>query len=203
MNTPNLVLATAGAGLCACASAPDIVAEKNPAYADTSYSRVLVYVDGPGEEWHECLETFLVHELEGFGVLGVPGHQPADDPASDVEAVLVVTVGDAGVRENWVEQRSMTSTMSSNTLVSFDGSMSGSTGGSAPAQCKTTGQSGAGFATQTPWAVIVTSIIDTDSRETVWKAATEFEGATRSNFEDLRHNYARTIARQMAKDGLW
>ena len=203
MKTRNLLLATAVAGVCACASAPDIVAEKNPAYADTSYSSVLVYVDGPSQEWHECLETFLVHELDRFGVLGIPGHRSDDDAAGAVEAVLVVTVGDAGVREEWVQQRSMNNTMSSNTLVSFGASVSGSVSGSAPAQCKSTEQTGAGFTAQTPWAVIVTSIVDKDSRETVWKAATEFEGAKRSNFEDLRHNYARTIANKMASDGLW
>lgn len=202
MKIRNLLLATAVAGMYACATAPEIVAEKNPAYADTSYSSVLVYVDGPGQEWHTCLETFLIHELDSFGVLGVPGHESAEEAAADVEAVLVVTVSDAGVREDWVEQRSMNNTMSSNALVSFGG-VSGSTGGSAPAQCKTTGQSGSGFTTQTPWAVIVTSIVDKSSRETVWKAATEFEGAKRSNFEDLRHNYARTIAKTMARDGLW
>ena len=203
MKTQNLILAATVAGLCACASAPDIVAEKNPAYADASYSRILVHVDGPSQEWHECLETFLIHELDRFGVQGIPGHQSAGGASGDVEAVLVVTVGDAGVREDWVQQRSMTDTMSSNTLVSFGSSVSGSSSGSAPAQCKTTEQTGAGFTRQTPWAVIVTSIVDKNSRETVWKAATEFEGATRSNFEDLRHNYARTIAKKMAEDGLW
>lgn len=203
MKTRNLLLATAVASVCACASAPNIVAEKNPAYADTSYSRVLVYVDGPGQEWHECLETFLIHELDRYGVVGIAGHPSAESAADEVEAVLVVTVGDAGVREDWVQQRSMTTTMTSNSLVSFSGTVSGSTGGSAPAQCKTIGQSGAGFATQTPWAVIVTSVVDRASRDTVWKAATEFEGAERTNFEDLRHNYARTIADKMASDGLW
>lgn len=200
---PALFLAMAG--LWACSSSPDIVAKPNPNLAGATYAHVLVYVEAPDREWRESLETLLSEELAAYGVAAVPAFTLVDGLSSenDADAVVAVAVSETGVREEWVQQQTGAGTISSNTLVSFSSSGMGSTGGSAPAQCKTRTLSGEGFAAKTPWAVIAVTVVDRETREPVWRSATEFEGAARSDFADLRQAYAHSIARKMAGDGLW
>lgn len=205
MKTTQLICAAALAGLYGCASSVDLPAEMNPAYANASYSNVLVVAEAPDREWRESLESLLVEELTGFSVAAIPAYATADGIAegTDADAIIVVTVAETGIDEDWVEQRALSNQMTSNTLVSMSGSQTGAAGGSAPAQCKTTSQTGGGFLVKTPWAVIAISVVDRETRDVVWKSAVRYEGEARSDFGDLRKDYARTVARQMSRDGLW
>ena len=196
---PSLLLMAAS--LWACASSPEVVAERTPNRAGTAYSHVLVYVEAPDREWRESLETLLCEELSAQDVAAVPAFTVSDGmgAAGDVDAVVAVVVSDTGIREQWVEQPAMSGTLSSNSLLAIGGSAAGPS----PVQCKNRELGGTGFSADVPWAVIAVSVVDRETRETVWKSAVEFEGTVRSDFADLRRDYARTIARKMTRDGLW
>jgi hypothetical protein len=201
MRTRAFIFGTLVAGLSACATSPDTPAAGSPAHDDSRYSQVLIYAEAPDREWRESLETSLARELSDTDVTAIPAFTMSDGMAAaeDVDAVIVIAVSETGVREQWIEQPAMSGTLSSNSLAAIGGPASGPS----PAQCKTRELAGAGFAAEVPWAVIAISVIDRETKETVWKSAAKFEGAVRSDFEDLRQDYARSVARKMNKDGLW
>jgi hypothetical protein len=198
-------LLLASAGICACSTSPQTQVRGTPDPATAGYADVLIYAEAPDREWRESLETLLSKELSAYGITALPASALAEGSsgAGDADAVVVIAVSETGIREKWVQQQTGSGTMSSNTLVSFGGSGTGSPAGSAPAQCKTRELAGQGFAVRTPWAVIAVTVVDRATREPVWRAATEFEGQAGSDFDSLRRDYVHSLAREMAKDGLW
>ena len=177
-----------------------------PNFDGATFDKIGVFANTSNLEWRSSLEDSMVHELRELGGNAVATNSiisPTETLGADevlqrlsnenVDALLVVTVGDSGVSEVWVPQRSTSA-------YSGAGSMAGGTGTYAGSGSSvTTG----GYTAAKPWAQMSTGLFDMATGQTVWVASSSTHGTEYSSFKTVRQSYSRKVAAELATEKFW
>lgn len=175
--------------LASCAST-SLTTFRDPEFTSNQYRRPVIYAQIEDLEWCQAYEQSLVNELRRRGITAAsalevaPPTRPEDERASIIlssgyDAVLLVTMEDAGNSITHVPQTTSTTTFSGNTA--------------------TTTNYG-GYNISKPWNRIAISLVDAQSGKVAWIAHTKSHGNGFASSVDLKRSFCRRVASQLLRE---
>lgn len=193
------------ATIASCAET-SITAFKDPAFASRVFQKPAIYVNSEDLTWRQSIEDTMVTELGKKGVIAVasmsltpptrtysPEERAQVLAESDIDALIVIQIGDTGVETRYVPQTSTTTT-TTGTATTY--------GENTTYQGQSHTTSSGGYNQSFPWAEMSTFVVDLASGQKAWIASSHTGGNAYASFNDIRTSYCKEIIRQLLTDGL-
>jgi len=179
---------------------------KDPAFQSISFKRILVVANTSDLEWRRKIETRMVKSFQDIGVFAIEGVQlfpPTREPTADekvdiliknkVDAYVSVSVGESGVKEEYVPSTESTTKTKGSVRVSGD---------RADYAEKSTTKVDGGYTLSKPWAGFQTKLFDVSSGQNAWVASSFTGGNAFADFSTVINSYCDKVVDQLIEDGL-
>ncbi|MGQ9848086.1 MAG: hypothetical protein ACUVQP_11395 [Bacteroidales bacterium] len=179
---------------------------KDPDYQKAEFKRILVVANTNDLEDRKKLESKMVEEFSDIGVYALesfrlfpPTRELTDEDKvelllkNDIDAFILISVGESGVSEVYVPQTSSTTKTKGSVSVY---------GNTAKYEEKSTTIYQGGYTLNKPWAEFETSLYDVSNGQMVWIASSFTGGNAYANRNTIVNSYCEKTVEKLLEDRL-
>jgi hypothetical protein len=178
----------------------------DPSYRSKTFHRIVVVAGISNLEGRKNVESSFVKEFEHRGIYAVEGinifpptRTMSTDEMSDalrsnqIDGVLYISVGDAGVSQEYVPPTS-TTTKTKGTVSVY--------GNSASYQERSKTTTDGGYTISKPWAKYEVKLFDAENGQNAWLASASTKGNAYANSNTVVNSFSSKTIDQLKNDGL-
>lgn len=186
-----------------CAST-NMTSFRDPAYRTQGFSKIIVYANTYDLGWRSSIEDAIVVGLTNAGVAAIGSmdiipptrHMAREQIDSalavhDVDAFLLLTVGNTGQDRVYIPARNST-TSTSGTVTTYGGMVRYS-------ESSSTSTAG-GYEISKPWASATTNLFDARTGKMAWMATSFSGGDGYANLETVLYSYCNEVVSRLVSE---